>query len=123
MSHILNNLFEIVETEQDQSSADAINALCSLLEKKSLRLSREQSQSRYGTYVPTKVIELEITNEEEMKIISFFQRQISSRHKYTASILFAMGKSSYEIAFESLVNTVKVHLETFDEINLLPVLR
>ena len=47
MNPIIKNLFRTVELAEEQNSADAINALCCLLEKTSWNLSLEDSQSKY----------------------------------------------------------------------------
>ena len=115
MNPIIKNLFRTVELAEEQNSADAINALCCLLEKTSWNLSLEDSQSKYETYIPQEVIELEIEQQEEEQIVSFFQEQISKNHRYSPSILFSMGKASYRIAFKPLVNTIKQNLDRFEE--------
>ena len=38
------------------------------------------------TYIPQEVIELEIEQQEEEQIVSFFQEQISKNHRYSPSI-------------------------------------
>lgn len=115
MNHLVNELFQKVKVDNEKVCADAITDLCCILEMNTWNLSIEDREIRYGTYISKEIMEIEINQKDESKIIDFLSEEIDHEHKFTSSMIFAMGQASCKTSLQSLINIINKHLYRFNE--------
>jgi hypothetical protein len=115
MHPIIQQIIKTVKSQEKQSRQDAITYLSCILEAHAWNLTLEEKKSRFGSYVPEEVLEVEPDTQTLSEIIKFLKETIVDGHEQTSEILFAIGKAPAQLGLLPMIQIFAQCINGFNE--------
>ncbi len=115
MHPIIQQLIEAIKSQERQTRQDAITCLSYILEAQAWNLTLEEKKSRFGSYVPEKILEVEPDVKTLSEIIEFLKETIANGHEQTSEILFAIGKAPAQLGLLPMVQFLTQRINELSE--------
>jgi hypothetical protein len=115
MNYLIHKVLAEIKSSNEDIRSNAITNISLILEMNSWKFPLERRMSKYDRLIKQELMNINLTESEETKIVDFLQTEVVNCNKSTHNLLFAIGKASSKAGLIPLLDIIQNNSCNFDE--------